>query len=257
MKRPLKAAALGAVLFLAAAAASPAQAFVANRPLATEDGYTLEEGAFALAAGALYTKQDTGDRQTSLVLDIGAGLPKGFELSLEAPYAFSDPVVEQDAEGPGDVIIYPEWGFLPEGPLRPALSLAASLKTAAGDEDKGLGTGEPDYALYLSASKRFGKTTLHGSLGYTWTGKPEGADKDNAVSYSLAGEYALNQQWILEAELIGQTNSDPAAPGDLLEGMLGFICNLSSHLALDAGIGIGFTDASPDLRATGGVTWSF
>ncbi|MBI1952672.1 MAG: transporter [Candidatus Omnitrophica bacterium] len=257
MSCPLKKRLLAAAALLSAILPDPAQAFVANRPLSTEDGYTLEEGTFALAAGAVYTKQDTGDRQASLNLDIGVGLPMGFELSVETPYTFLDPVVEQDVDGPGDIILYPEWGFLPEGPLHPALSLAASVKSASGNEDKGLGTGERDYSLYLSGSKRLGKATLHGNLGYTWTGEPKGADKDNSISYSLAGEYALNRRWVLEAELIGQTNSDPAASDDLLEGLAGFICNLSPHLALDAGIGIGFTDASPDLRATAGLTWSF
>lgn len=75
--------------------------------------------------------------------------------------------------------------------------------------------------------------------------------------WALLGLVVLGPVEALAGELFGQTNSDPAAKRDPLEWFLGFIYTVKNGVALDAGFGTGLTNASPDLRLTGGVTWTF
>jgi hypothetical protein len=154
----------------------------------------------------------------------------------------------------GDIAIRPEWAFLKEGSYQPAVSLAGTIKLDNGNDDKGLGTGAVDEGISLQVTRRFEPITLHLNGGYTFVGEPTGTKMDDVISYNVAGEVPLADHWAMWVELYGQTNSDPTATDDPLEWLVGFIYTPRKGLALDFGVGTGFTDASPDVRVTAGVT---
>ena len=106
-------------------------------------------------------------------------------------------------------------------------------------------------------SKNFNPFTYHFNLGFTFIGEKEGEDLDDVIFYNLGFEYNLNDQLDLAGELIGQTNSDPSAGDEPFEFLLGFIYSISEKISFDMGFGAGLTEASPDFRATSGLTYEF
>lgn len=141
--------------------------------------------------------------------------------------------------------------------MLPALSFATVFKLDNGDEDRGLGSGAVDYTLSLQATKTFAPFTFHFNIGYTFIGEPAGSDLDDVVFYNFGTQYDVSPTFAWVGEIVGQTNSDPTADDDPLEWLLGFIYSPKENYALDAGVGTGFNDASPDIRATVGLTYSF
>lgn len=234
-----------------------AYAGIENRPLNSDDAYVLPPGAVAVSVGSVYTRAHNDDDQVNLVTDLGVGLLKRLELSATFPYIFFDPETGSNADGFGDITIRPEWMVLSEADLRPAISIAGTIKFDNGNNDKNLGSGAVDYGGSLQVSKTFEALTLHVNVGFTAVGKPTDIEKDDTVSYNVGVEYALTQKLKLVGEMFGQSNADPTATHDPLEWLLGGVFTISKSLALDVGFGTGLNNDSPDLRVTGGLTYTF
>ena len=235
----------------------PLQAGIENRPLNTDDGYTLDQGAVSISVGSVFTQAHNKDKQIGINADVGFGVTDRFEISADFPYAFLYPKSGSNGDAFGDISIRPELNLLKESDSHPALSIAGTVKFDNGNDDKNLGSGAVDYSLSLQASKAFKPITLHLNGGVTFAGEPTGAKRDNVISYNVAGEIPIGRIWTLVGELFGQTNPDPAAADDPLEWLVGFTYTPRKGVILDAGMGTGLTDASPDLRVTGGVTVVF
>lgn len=230
---------------------------VENRPINTDDAYTLDKGALTIALGAVFTKADNGDKENNINIDLGYGITDRFEITVDFPFVFSDPKAGSNEEGIGDISVRPEFMFLEETENIPAMSFAATFKFQSGNEDKGLGSGETDYSLSLQFSKDFSPLKCHFNIGYTFVGQPKGETVDDVIFYNLACEYSLNDKLTLVGELIGDTNSNPNQDDNPFEGLIGFVYNINNNLALDFGIGAGFTNASPDILITSGLTYQF
>jgi len=228
---------------------------VENRPINTDDAYTLDKGEFTAALGAVFTKADNDDEETDLTIDLGYGITDRLEVTADIPIAFTNPKDGSTEEGLSDISIRPEFLLIKEEEHHPAVSFAANFKTESGKKDKGLGSGETDYSLSLQFSKDFSPFVYHFNIGFTFIGEAPGENLDDVLFYNLAFEYNVNDRLDLTGELIGETNSDPSANDEPFEFLLGFIYSSSDKIALDFGIGAGLTDASPDIRITSGLTF--
>jgi len=230
---------------------------VENRPINTDDAYTLDKGTFTAALGTVFTKAENDDKETDLTIDLGYGITDRLEVTVNIPIAFTNPNDGSTEEGLSDISIRPEFLLIKEKESMPAVSFAATFKTESGNKDKGLGSGETDYSLSLQFSKDFSPFTYHLNIGFTFIGEAEGENVDDVLFYNLAFEYNVNDRLDLTGELIGETNSDPSADDEPFEFLLGVIYSPSDKVALDFGIGAGLTDASPDIRITSGLTYQF
>jgi len=230
---------------------------IENRPINTDDAYTLDKGAITAALGVVFTKENNDDAETDLTIDLGYGITDRLEVTVNIPIAFTNPKDASTENGLSDISIRPEFLFITEGESRPAVSFATTFKTESGNKDKGLGSGETDYSLSLQFSKDFSPFAYHFNMGFTFVGEAPGENLDDVLFYNLAIEYNVNDQLDLMGELIGETNSDPSSDDEPFEFLLGFIYSPSDKIALDFGIGAGLTDASPDFRITSGLTYGF
>jgi len=230
---------------------------VENRPINTDDAYVLDKGTFTASLGTVFTRADNGDKETDLNIDLGYGILDRLEITMDIPIVFSDPKGGSNEEGLGDISIRPEFLLIKENEYIPAISFGYTIKTKSGNKSRGLGSGENDHSLSLQWSKDFSPLKFHFNLGYTFVGQPKGEAADDIIFYNLASEYSLNDKLTLVGELIGDTNSDPKDNKNPLEALIGFIYSIGNHAALDFGIGGGFNRASPDLRATIGITYQY
>lgn len=237
--------------------AFPVNAGVENRPINTDDAYTLDKGVMTVSLGAVFTRSETEDEETNITIDFGYGITDRLEVTVDIPIAFTNPKDGSTEEGVSDITIRPEFLLIEEQELLPAISFAATFKTESGNKDKGLGSGETDYSYSLQLSKEFDPMTYHFNIGFTIVGEAEREDLSNVIFYNLAFEYSVNDKLDLTGELIGETNSDPSSDDEPFEFLLAFIYAVSEKIAWDAGVGAGLTDASPDFRATSGLTYEF
>lgn len=230
--------------------ATHAVAGIENRPLDTDDAFTLDKGEFVFAVGGTYTEADNGDDQYDLPVDFGYGLTDTFEITVDFPYSFIDFNSSQGNEsGFGDISLRPEWNFFKGNDSLPALSLAYVLKFDNGDADKNIGSGAVDHSLLLQATQTFFETALHFNLGYTFVGEPAGTSQDNTLSYKLAGEHPVMDSLTLVGEIVGQTTSDPSGEADNpLEWLLGFVFDFNNGYAMDIAGGAGLTSENPNIR---------
>lgn len=226
-----------------------------DRPLNTDDAYTIKKGTWSTSIGEVFLRHDNHDRQFDTVIDIANSFIENLEIGLQAPYTFLDPKEGRSEDGIGDITIRPEYQFLQETDNTPAMSGWVAVKTNTGSEDSGLGTGATHISFAGNLSKKFsGPAWFHINLGYTVT---DSGDMDNVFFYKVAGEYLMRERLKLVGEIVGQGNHDSEATNDPLEWLLGFIYEIPNGLIVDMGFGTGLTDASPDIRLTGGVTYNF
>lgn len=113
--------------------------------------------------------------------------------------------------------------------------------------------GLTDTVGRLIASYKPGRFGLHAHTGFAWTEAPSGMDYDDQVLYGAGAEFfpALRLRLIAEFETIG---AKEAGEEDTTEAMLGLQYYLSPHLTLNAGLGLGLSDAAPDWRALLGLS---
>lgn len=236
---------------------TPLEAGIENRPLNTDDAGTLSAHEFTSAFGMVFTSADDGSEETGLTLDLGYGITDRLEVTVQLPWVSLGPESGSRHAGIGDIQIRPEFRLWEEGTVRPEVSIAGSVKFQNGNDEKGIGSGETDGSLSGQFSKTIVPFTLHLNLGFTAVGQAPGTDLDNVIFYNGAVEFEAAEKLTLVAEITGSTHSDPTSEEDPLEILFGFLYEFSEGFTLDFGIGAGLNNASPDLRVTSGVTYSY
>ena len=93
--------------------------------------------------------------------------------------------------GLGDIVASAFYTLMNERESAFGLDLGVKLKLPTADEEKGLGTGEVDYALQADVFKPFGNFTAFGSLGYRFYGDPPGVDLRNVPYYAIGASYRM------------------------------------------------------------------
>jgi hypothetical protein len=170
-------------------------------------GSAQSTGEFKFTTGFDYSSGDYGSSSDTDILYIpftGLYATDRYGIKLTVPYLSIDSeetVVASGGQiiavggagseastesGLGDILLTLSWYLVPESDTTPMVDLNGKVKFPTADEDKGLGTGETDYALDVDLAKRYGPNTAFGTLGYKIYGDPAWADLDNAF-YLSAG----------------------------------------------------------------------
>jgi len=168
------------------------------------------EGVFTLAAGAEYTTGEYGgDKSIDEVYVPVSGYydTDKFTFRLTVPFLQVRAPEGTVSEGPGGEIIIGEGPRATENGLGDviaaltvydvyrspggafAVDLSGRIKFGTADEDKGLGTGENDFAAQVDMFRFFERFTAIGSVGYMVRGDPDEVDLDNSVFVSLGFSY--------------------------------------------------------------------
>jgi Putative MetA-pathway of phenol degradation len=152
--------------------------------------------------------------------------------------------------GIGDVIAAAGYRLLEQTDMRPAIDLTGKVYFGTADENKGLGTGENDYAAQIDLTKDLGNWILSGAAGYLVTGNPRGTDFKDVV-YGRVDAGIRFDRLTLGAAVDAQQatisgNDNPAYLTGYLTGRVGERGKLTGYLLR------GLSDASPDWGA--GVT---
>ena len=94
--------------------------------------------------------------------------------------------------GMGDIVTTFSYYLFEEAGERPMVDLNAKIKFGTADEEKGLGTGENDFAFDVDLVKTKGSAAYFGTLGYKLYGDPALINFNDVFYFNLGFSYRVN-----------------------------------------------------------------
>jgi hypothetical protein len=200
----------------------------------TETARPLHARELEVGAGYEFQHSNEGN-ETAIPFAFELGLTNRLGLLVEpVAYTAIRPKAGQSATGFGDLEVTASYLLRGESGRVPAFAFALEEKIPTARNNL-IGTGKPDHAAYLIASKRLGRFDTHANVGYTVVGSPSGLTLSNRVMGALASELFLTPATSLYGEVLASTAAGggegapvtpgtPAAPeasGDEVFGTLG------------------------------------
>lgn len=126
------------------------------------------------------------------------------------------------------------------------MDLTGKVKLPTADEDKGLGTGEPDYAVQLDYLYAAGDLTPMFTLGYKFKGDPDGTDLNNVLYLSAGADLRCSDSTHIGASLDFQEASTDGVD-DPLEVFTYLNHKLNDKWSLLPYLYVGLSDSSADM----------
>lgn len=232
----------------------------AERPfLLTERAVPVERGNYRLETGLVLNRLSSDTRNANLSIDLRYGLIQNLELDLLLPYLFREEDGEHENQI-GDILLRAKVRFLKGREANP-LSISGQLfiKLPSAGRDRFFGTtGEPDIGIVAIASKEFTPVTAHINFGYIFIGNPPLGDLPDQILYALGLELQTNAELLaLIGEISGSTEIGNSASRGILNLLGGFNYKFERTVSVDASVGFGLTDDSPDYLVNFGFTYLF
>lgn len=229
----------------------------AYRPFVTEDADVAGKGVFQTEMSWDYLKWRNGDiDQVFLLVSPIYGPTETLELSAEIPYLIHELRDGSQARGVGDINLVAKQIVVRETAKVPLLCLKGVVKLDTGDSERGLGSGDKDYALIAVASKSIDKFQIHGQLGYDWIGKCKDENLRDITIYGFAIDYALTEPFHVVGEVYGNKHPDRRME-NMQNVLMGVTYKVSERLILDATYRRGLTESSLDWGAGVGLAAEF
>jgi len=206
----------------------------------------------------LLKKRKDDDRAPSLQAD---GYP---QTNSAGPAARQEAAtqIEQEvrhhgsASGIGDTTFDLSYRIVDETASRPETNVHAGVKIPTADEEKGLGTGKPDYQAGVALNKVVGRWSLQGGVDYNILGKPDDYDLDNYLSgYGEVG-IMVRPDMEVAMQFSGAQAASTESKGELALG-LKLRYDMEQVGEFSAGLQKGLADGSPDYSAVVGYSISF
>lgn len=252
-----------------------AQASVLSLPVLFSGVSHADEKVWSLTVGSDYSKGKYGDTVATetwaypVMLKVDQG---DVTWKASAPYVHSrgpsnvvgtgtDRIVTNQSQGAtrsvtgwGDLVVSSTWTFYQNAERRRGLDLTGKIKFGVGDKDKGLSTGEDDYALQLDGYQSFGSVTALATLGHKVMGDPVGIDYRDPWYASLGAAHQL-QRGTSWGTIFDWRQRLTRTGAPVRELMLFLSHRLNADFKLQAYLVKGYSDASPDFG--GGLMLSY
>jgi hypothetical protein len=179
---------------------------------------------------------------------IGAGTER-----ITLPGAGAAPRTES---GLGDIVTSAFYTVMNERQSDVGLDIGVKLKLPTADEQRGLGTGEVDYALQADVFKPLGNVTAFGSLGYRFYGDPPGLTLRDVPYYAIGATYRMAPDNIVGVAYDYRPRIVPGG-SQISEATLFWSRRLSREWRLQLYGVAGFSDGSPDGGLGAGIDYRF
>jgi hypothetical protein len=180
-----------------------------------------------------------------------------YDMSVTIPYLFlsnETSGLTNTEEGFGDIILRGGMVLLPETQNGFSVTGSVAVKVPTADENKGLGTGEPDYGGFLGVRKRIGQNRLTLSAGYIRIGDAPGADFNDVYVYGM-GYARMFTRTELSAWYEGRRSLIPDSKNPQ-EISIGFFHIVNQDYSIKGNSFVGLNNGGPDLGLNLGlVRW--
>ena len=255
---------------------SPSALGWAAHPFLTDDTGTQGAGNWQLELQAERNQLDrTADagagpveqsrRITIFTPVLTYGLLENLDVALGLNHAkhrtTDNGVVVAETDGMADSIVDIKWRFYESGAL--SLAVKPSVLLPTGDENRGLGTGEPSWGVNFIATYDAKPWSFSGNVAYSHVRYKlqQDADENRADLWRVSGglAYAVRDDWRLVGEVGVRTNqakNDTYLPGTNGQfAMLGAIYSPTGKIDLDVGLRKHLNNAELDWTILVGATF--
>lgn len=225
-----------------------------ERPVATEDAYPIERHAFELLVPLRSERERAGDRLHLMPLGMEYGVFDNAQIGVGLPMAVVDPDESDSDWGVAGLYFSGLYNFNTEGPVVPALSVAADMALPVGS----LAGDDPRFSLRAIATRSWGLTRMHLNAARSFGSEHQpGVDFAPRWSLGLAVDRTLFRSSLLVVgELLAQRTLR-GAPTEA-NAAIGLRYQLSPTLVVDAGVGRRLrAGAGPDYDLTVGLSHVF
>jgi hypothetical protein len=235
------------VLFALAILVASVPVARAAHPLITEDTGTQGSRHWQLEVfGEEGRERASGARLEQYYAVFSYGIAEHADLQLGLPR------LREAASGWGDAALDLKWRFFEKDAL--SLGLRPGVTLPTGDEQSGLGAGHLGWGTLFILSYEPGPLALHSHLGYKRNRNSLG-ERESLTHFSVALAYKVAGSLKLVADLVRNSNPDPAASGAERYLVLGAIWSMTKDFDLDVGVKSGHGSAALDEAFLLGGTW--
>ena len=225
---------------------------LAGPPYNVEDAQTTEPNHIELNIGMCSNQACGSETQAVPNLDLGYGYTNNLAFALNLGGVSARTSGARRAVGFGDIETGVKWRFREETRRLPQFALEYGLKIPTASRSCGLGTGNFDHTLLLTASKSFGRSTFFGNIGGNFLGD---CNSHNNLLYGLAYTVQLTEHLNIGAELYGNTSAASGERDELAWGV-GATYNFAPDRVLLLKVGRSVQGFS-DLNIYAGVQFIF
>lgn len=160
------------------------------------------------------------------------------------------------SQGLGDVVAAATYAAYFNPASQFGVDVTGKVKFATADRNKGLGTGENDYAAQVDLYKGFGPFTLFGGVGYNVLGSSSYIALNNVFNFNVGGAYKLNADTSVGVSYDARERVTATA-GPMSE-MMGYVSHkLDRHWKSQFYLLKGFESGSPDWGAGASINYAF
>ena len=175
--------------------------------------------------------------------------------SGSAATAATTPTVTTE-QGLGDLTLQNSFQLPSFGAGAPIFSLGLETKLGLADADKGLGSGENDYAPKIAVHKDWETWGLGFDSGYRFFGDPDGVDLKNGFFGSVSAWLTLNSTSNLSISLSAAQASSAGESTSATAG-LGYSHTVTDRFSVTYSLSKGLTTASADYSTGFSLGFSF
>ncbi len=201
--------------------------------------YTVES-----SSGKTQEKVGSAREHALPTLDVNYGLLENDQWKIELPILIDRGPDGTYERGVGDMDLGWKYRFLDEHSFPVSLSIYPQAIVPTGDEDRGLGSGKPEYTFPLQVGRHFLDDTLfvYGEVGYTVFMSRE---EDDGWLYGIAMEYELFDRFDLVGEIHGWVPVTGPSNPDVVYN-LGFKHELAGGVKFITAVGQSFSAKDGD-----------
>lgn len=227
-----------------------------SQPTATDSPETIAPGVLEVEAGWSRTWPGNGERRNLFGTMYKFGVFCNFEFRNYFGAWQSQSGPGQPAlSGNGDDWMTTQYRFLAEKKSLPSVAVHYMLKIPMASVQNGLGSGEKDHMVAVSAGKTLRHTSLNFETKWILLGQPQGAGFTRYEEYSANFTRSLTRRVAITGEIYGDTQTSPAVPA-FASSLWSLSYSIHSRLVFDAGIDAGFTHGAPNKRFFAGISYA-
>ena len=158
--------------------------------------------------------------------------------------------------GLGDAVASASYFLFEPSATAPGLDVTAKVKLPTADKDKGLGTGETDYAIQFDFYQSKNRLTVFGSLGRKFLGSSADLPLNDIFYGSVGGSYKFADKTSAALSL-DAAQASSATGSNQLELTFSLNHKLDKNKKVQVYLLQGFADGSPDTGYGAMLTFSF
>lgn len=246
--------------------------------LATQGAWAASNGKASLTSGFNSSSGYYGTRSKTNIITIpviGAYETDYWQLKLSVPYISmttlggvipgigkgsskktSAITTVTTQSGMGDVVASASYFVSEPSANSPGVDVTAKMKLPTANKDKGLGTGETDYAIQLDLFQNMNKWTVFGSLGRKFLGSTADLPLNDIFYGSVGSSYRLTDKTSAAISL-DAAQASSATGSNQLELTLSINQKLDKNKKAQFYLLQGFADDSPDTGYGAMLTFTF